>query len=35
MQNLYSRMGTTPIKEQAKKPLRTFIAVVLMFALPF
>ena len=34
MQNLYSSIGTTPISEQAKKPLRMFRAVVLMFALP-
>ena len=34
MQNLYSSIGTTPISEQAKKPLRIFKAVVLIFALP-
>ena len=35
MQNLYSSTGTTPNSEQAKKPFNTFIAVVLIFALPF
>ena len=35
IQNLYSSTGTTPNNEQAKKPFKTFIAVVFMFALPF
>ena len=35
IQNLYNSTGTTPKREQAKKPLSTFIAVVLIFALPF
>ena len=35
MQNLYSSTGKTPIKEQAKKPFRTLIAVVFIVALPF
>lgn len=35
MQNLYSSTGTTPNSEQAKKPFKTLIAVVFMFALPF
>ena len=30
MQNLYSSTGTTPMREQAKKPLRILIEVVLM-----
>ena len=34
MQNLYSAMGSSPMREQAKKPFRTFNAVVLRFALP-
>ena len=34
MQNLYSSIGTTPMREQAKKPFKMFSAVVLMFALP-
>ena len=34
MQNLYSSTGATPIREQAKKPFSTFIAVVLTLALP-
>ncbi len=35
MQNLYSSTGTTPTREQAKKPLRMLMLVVLMLALPF
>ena len=35
MQNLYNSTGTTPNSEQAKNPFNTFIAVVLIFALPF
>ena len=35
IQNLYSSTGTIPINEQAKKPLRTLMAVVLMDARPF
>ena len=32
--SLYSSTGTGPMREQAKKPFRTFRAVVLRFALP-
>ena len=34
MQNLYSSTGTTPIREQAKKPFRILIDVVLISARP-
>ena len=34
MQNLYNSTGATPMREQAKNPFSTFIAVVLTLALP-
>ena len=34
MQNLYSSTGSTPIREQAKKPFKILSAVVFTFALP-
>ena len=34
MQNLYSSTGSTPIREQAKKPFKILSAAVLTFAFP-